>query len=144
MTKGRKKRAYEKPVVPTVIPPVMDAFDFRPFEPLPDKKVACPKCGKIGEPSGRRNVEGSMILRCKTCGIEYSEHKKKGFCSWVKNPKFGSWLKRLDTKERVFVRSIVPSECRTCINNKGPAVQCPYFQGVLGKQLEFPEQWEKV
>jgi len=144
MTKGNKKRAYEKPAVPTVIPPAFDSFDVRPFMPLPDNKVACPKCGKIGEPSGKRNVEGSMILRCKPCGIEYSEHKKKGFCSWVQNPKFGSWLKRLDTKEKVFVRPIVPSECRACRNNKGPAIKCPYFQGVLGKQLEYPEQWEKV
>jgi hypothetical protein len=62
----------------------------------------------------------------------------------VQNPKFGSWLKRLDTKEKVFVRPIVPSECRACRNNKGPAIKCPYFQGVLGKQLEYPEQWEKV
>lgn len=136
-----KKKAYQKPAVPTYQP---DAFEFRPFEPLPDKKVNCPKCGKIGEATSKRNVEGSVILRCQSCGIEYSEHKKKGFCDWHVPQKYGHWLKRIDTKEKVFVRSIVPSECRSCPLNPGTSMMCPHFQGVLGKQLEFPEQWEKA
>jgi len=137
------KKPYQQPAVPT-----KDfSFGFQPFAPLPEKKVSCPKCGKVGEITGKRSAEGQFIFKCKGCNIEYSQHLKLGFCAFGVNEKNGKWLVEKSTKERVFVRSMVPSQCRACPKYEvfmALKEKCPFFKGVIGRELEPPEQWVKT
>lgn len=138
------KREWEKPATPTR---KFESFGPLPFEPLPSKKVNCPKCGAIGKPTGKRSVEGEPIYRCKNCHIDYSEHLKKGFCSFKVAEKTGQRLTIKETGETVFVRAILPSDCKKCPFFKqyfAKKKMCPHFKGRVKTELTLPEQWDKA
>jgi hypothetical protein len=139
-----EKRAYEKPAVPTKD---FESFGYLPFKPKAKKKLECPRCGVRGEITGKRNVDGNDIYRCKGCKIEYSENLKKAYCSFDVNRKNGHWVTVKATKEKIFVKAIVPSECRKCSLYKtffAIKIKCPNFRGLIGKELTPPEGWDKA
>lgn len=131
-------KPWQKKAEPSV------SFGHLPIPILPAKKVPCPMCGKVGELTGKRNVEDEPILKCKYCGILYSQHLKKGFCSWNANEKNGHRLMNKKTGEMVLVRTVSPSECRNCRMHQSRTVPCPFFQGRVGAELAPPDDWEKV
>jgi len=138
------KREWEKPAVPTK---TFETFGFTPFTPKAKKKLECPRCGVIGELTGKRNIDGNYIYRCKNCSIEYSENLKKAYCTFSVNQKNGHWVIVKKTKERVFVKAILPSECRKCPLYKkffAVKIKCPHFQGLIGTELDPPEEWKKA
>lgn len=139
-----EKRAYEKPAIPTK---KFDTFGFLPYEPKPKKKLVCPRCGVVGELTGKRNIDSNDIYRCKSCKIEYSENLKKAYCTFKTTQKNGNWVTVIATKERVFVRAIVPSDCRKCPVYKtffAIKIMCPHYKGLIGKELSPPEEWTKT
>ena len=138
------KRAYEKPAVPTK---EFESFGFMPFKPKPKRKLECPRCGNIGELTGKRNIDGNDIYRCRGCRIEYSENLKKAYCTFQVTQKNGHWVTVKATKEKVFVKAIVPSDCRKCQLYKmffALKKKCPNYKGLIGKELNPPEEWEKT
>lgn len=133
------KRPWEKPAQPT-----RDlSAGHLPFAPFPEKKVPCPRCGQLGENTGKRNPEGQFIFTCRPCKIQYSQHLKLGFCTAFVNDKNGHQLREKKTGNMVLVRTIKPSDCRKCSIFPG-RIRCPHFKGKIGKELEPPEQWDKA
>jgi len=138
------KRPWEKPAQPTR---EFESFGHLPFAPKPKKTLECPKCGKVGEVTNKRSSEGTIIYRCNACKIEYSQALKKAYCTFKVTEKNGHWLNDKKTKEALFVRSIIPSDCRACPMYKvhfAIGKKCPHFKGRIGKELEPAEQWDKA
>jgi hypothetical protein len=119
-------------------------FSHLPFTPFPGKKVPCPMCGKVGDATSQRNPEGELIFKCKYCKIFYSQHLKKGFCQFGVNEKNGRRLQRKADGEEILVRTVLPSECKVCTVHPDKQIPCPYFAGIIGRELLPPEGWEKA
>jgi len=139
-----KKRLYEISPIPTRPAPAIDDLSHLPFTPLPEKKVPCPRCGRIGEMTNQRNPEGQKIFKCNDCKLFYSQHLKKAFCQFGANEKNGRKLQRKSDGEEILVRPVLPSECRACKIHHDKTIPCPFFAGIIGRELLPPEGWDKA
>jgi len=131
-------KPWQKKAAPSV------SFGHLPFAPYIDKKVPCLICGKVGEITNKRNVENERIFKCNDCKIYYSQYLKKGFCSWGITDKNRQLLTDNASDEQIPVRVVTPSECKNCRTHTDKTKNCPFFRGMVGKELAMPEGWEKV